>query len=273
MSEHHAKRLVNREAAERAEELLEGYLTAHFALFKPLTPTMPMDVLIPWFAFRIGLIFKEGGTFVDLGGGLNVSNAVLTDMGMDVYVVDLLEEYYPGSVLGSEGHEQIAFLKSRGVRFIRANLADYNLQTNFVAESVDSIGSYHVLEHLHQPPRVLLYHAVATLKPGGVLLLEVPNAINLLKRFKVVAGKTNLPPYLESFDAEHHWRGHVREYSVGDLTQLAARLDMSYSVVLGKNWYGSLYSKIRSRRVAGALDHLLSYYPGLCGSLFLYGIK
>ena len=55
------------------------------------------------------------------------------------------------------------------------------------------------------------------------MLIEVPNAVNLLKRIKVPLGKTNYPPY-EEFFTDAHWMGHVREYSIGDLTALARLL-------------------------------------------------
>jgi hypothetical protein len=69
------------------------------------------------------------------------------------------------------------------------------------------------------------------------------------------------------------WVGHIREYTVGDLKALASHLALANWEILGRNWYGTLYSAVAQRRLASSIDRLLRRFPGLCGSLFLKGRK
>jgi hypothetical protein len=110
------------------------------------------------------------------------------------------------------------------------------------------------------------------LKPGGTLVIEVPNAANILKRAKLLFGVTNYPSYATFYEKDQ-WVGHVREYTVGDLEQLARRLRLSQWRIEGRNWYGALYRCGLPDFAAKALDKVLQLRPGLCGSLFLIGTK
>lgn len=100
------------------------------------------------------------------------------------------------------------------------------------------------------------------------MLLEVPNAVNLLKRLKVLAGRTNYGSYGDFYDAVNY-TGHVREYAVSDLHALARRLGLSSYAIYGKNWYGTLFDKFGESPLSGVIDWSLQRFPGLCGSLFL----
>lgn len=252
-----------------ASALLRRWLTEHEDLFPH---TDALDVVIPWLNYRITSTFEQGGVQVDLGGGLNIANGVLAEMGMKVWVVDLVEEYFPQSSMHTEGTEQVAFLEDKGVQFIRADLVTCNLLDHFSPESVDVFSSYHTLEHLHHSPRRMLESSLEALKPGGRVFFEVPNAANLLKRGKLLAGRTNYAPY-EGFWSVDTYYGHVREYSVADLLYLAEQLHLADAQVVGKNWFGALYSKVPSPRLAALIDEALQRRPGLCGSLFLSGRK
>lgn len=82
----------------------------------------------------------------------------------------------------------------------------------------------HVVEHLHDSPRDLLNDLLTLVKPSGLLFITVPNAGNVRKRLDLLRGKTNLPPYEGYYWYPGRWRGHVREYVRGDLTQLCRYL-------------------------------------------------
>jgi SAM-dependent methyltransferase len=255
--------------APAAESMLQEWLDEYGDLFKP---TEPKHALIPWLTFRVESTFRPGGTVVDLGGGLDLGNGVLAQLGMNTYVVDLLENYFPHSTLKTDAQREVQFLESKGVRYVRADLTSYDLRENFQPDSVDVVCSYHALEHLHHSPRAMLDSAMAVLKPGGLVFFEVPNATNALKRIRVLLGRTNYQPYQQYWDSDV-WVGHVREYTVGDLQALAKHLHLANWEILGRNWYGALYSSVSQRRIASSIDRVLRNLPGLCGSLFLKGNK
>lgn len=231
----------------------------------------PLPVLVEWMDYRLSLV-RHADVIVDLGGGVNGLNGFLSLQGKNVTSVDLFDEYYKWSSVTDPVLIQKNYLASLGVNFIHADLVTYDLLDDFAPESVDCVVSYHTLEHLHHSPRRLLESALQVLKPGGTLLIEVPNAANLLKRIKLLSGKTNYPDF-PTFYEKDQWVGHVREYTVGDLQQTARRLKLSPYRIEGRNWYGSLYRNKLTTPVAKPLDKLLQWRPGLCGSLFLIGNK
>jgi SAM-dependent methyltransferase len=250
-------------------ESIHSWLTSNLDKF---LLTDPLSVLVEWLDYRISLSYVSGGSLIDLGGGVSGTNGFLSQHGMDVTIIDLFQEYYSWSTVKDPIAEQQDYLASLGVKFLPADLVECNLLDHFAPASVDCVASYHTLEHLHHSPRRLLESAVQVLKPGGKLVIEVPNAANLLKRIKLLMGETNYPSY-STFWEKERWVGHVREYTVGDLQQMAKRLGLASWHIEGRNWYGTLYRKKAIEFAAKPLDAMLQAMPGLCGSLFLIGKK
>jgi SAM-dependent methyltransferase len=219
-------------------------------------------------------IFSPGGKLIDLGGGVNPVNGVITRWGASVTVLDIFE--YDLAYLDGRKPDEFAaacssakaFLEAVGVNFHDCDLCTVDLKTLFAPNSIDAIFSTHCLEHFHQSPRIVLQSALEVLKPGGNLLLEVPNSINLLKRIQVLLGKTNYGSYNFYYDAINY-TGHVREYSVADFHALARKLGLETYSIYGKNWFGTLYEKCGDNSATAFVDKCLQRFPGLCGSLFL----
>ncbi|HUJ72234.1 MAG TPA: class I SAM-dependent methyltransferase [Verrucomicrobiae bacterium] len=250
--------------------LIRTWLREQAALFKPRDPE---HVLIANNCFRAEKLYVPEGTVIDLGGGTTLINGVLARLGMKVHVVDFMDDYWTETSGYSDNMRgAFDFLRSQGVHFIKADLTDCDLRQHFPPRSADRIVTNHTLEHFHASPRKLLESSVDVLADGGLMVIEVPNAVNLLKRIKVLCGRTNYPPY-EGFYSEARWMGHVREYSVGDLTTLARLLGFDDWKIYGRNWHGALYWKVKSRPVAAFVDRALQLFPGLCGSLFLEAHK
>ena len=250
------------------EAKARGLLTQWLDRSDIFRPTDPHHVVIAGAIHRIMRVFKEGGSIIDLGGGISLTNGVLAQLGMKVYVVDLLDEYYPHSSLHEDGLLQVSFLREKGVHFIKADLLDCNLLDHFRKNSIDRITSYHVIEHFHSSPRRLLEDSLELLNGEGFLFIEVPNAVNILKRFKVLCGRTNYTPYHEYYFSEKYLL-HIREYTLGDLMQLAHNLGFERYEIYGRNWYGTLYTTLGNQLLAKYLDKFLQTFPGCCGSLFL----
>lgn len=254
------------------------------AVFASFSETMP-DLIRPRTKSQLDFtyhvlekVFVPHCKIIDLGGGLNPLNGVIAALGGSVTVLDIFE-YDLGWVRASKSNDfaedcarKREHLESVGVRFIDCDIAQTDLRKFFSPESVDAITSYHCLEHLHQSPKAVLESALTVLKPGGRMLIEVPNAINLLKRIKVLMGHTNHGSYTDYYDSAN-FTGHVREYSISDLYALAERLRLSEYRIYGKNWYGTLFDRLGNNPLTQLADLGLQQFPGLCGSLFLYFVK
>lgn len=220
--------------------------------------------------FRVIRLYREGGRLVDLGGGISAHNGVLAQLGMIVYVVDMLDDYWEHKATApSSITQEVELLQAWGVRFIRHEVLTYDLTAHFADNPLDAVTSFHCIEHLHHSPRRVLESAMRVLKPGGTMLIEVPNAANARKRLALLCGRTNYGSY-NSFYYNEPFVGHVREYTVGDLRQLAQNLGASIYRVFGKNnsvygeWVEGIPSAIRK-----SLDRALQAFPGLCSSLLL----
>ena len=228
--------------------------------------------------FRVCRLYQKGGMLVDLGGGISAHNGVLAQLGMKVHVVDMLTDYWnhrdwlPGGAASAKINHEFELLESCGVQFIQAEITTYDFTKHFTEDSLDFVTSFHCVEHLHQSPKIPLESAMRALKPGGTLLIEVPNAANLRKRLALLMGRSNYEPY-KWFYNNVPWLGHVREYTTGDLRQLAGYLGAEEYRIYGTNFIqGAAVEralKYIPRTFYHAFDATLQLFPGLCSCIFL----
>jgi SAM-dependent methyltransferase len=87
-------------------------------------------------------------------------------------------------------------------------------------EKFDVITSFDVLEHLHHSPKRLLHDAMRAQRPGGTLIIGVPNCMNLRKRIAWPLGVGRWTT-MEEWYEQPIFRSHVREPSVADLHYIA----------------------------------------------------
>ena len=204
-----------------------------------------------------------------MGGGISIHNGLLAQLGMNVYVVDLLGEYWERRTwVGTSIDQEVRALEASGVKFIQEEVAACDLTTHFADNSVDAVTSFPCLEHLHQSPKRVLESAMRVLKPGGILLIEVPNAANVRKRLALLFGRSNYLPYGMYYHSSDY-RGHVREYVADDLRQLAQNLGATSYRIFGHNGYAGKWAEAIPSQVRQSLDAVLRVSPGLCGALLL----
>jgi SAM-dependent methyltransferase len=164
---------------------------------------------------------EPGARILDFGCGPLDKTALFSLMGYECVGVDdlqdawHLEEGVVDTILRFADEMEIEF--HRGSR----DDAEGELEGPF-----DMVALLSVLEHLHESPRLLLNDLLRRLRDGGLLLVTVPNAVNLRKRLAVLAGRTNYPPFDEFFWYPSTWRGHVREYTRGDLESLVRFMEL-----------------------------------------------
>lgn len=163
---------------------------------------------------------EPGGAVLDFGAGM-CDKTVLTQLaGYRCTAVD----DFGNPLHGERGFaDQVReFARSFGVEVVTANGA-----LPFPPQSFDMVMMHDVIEHLHDSPRELLNDLVSLLRPGGFLFITVPSAVNLRKRIDVLLGRTNMPRYDTYYWYPGPWRGHVREYTSGDLKALAHYLGLT----------------------------------------------
>ena len=256
------------ELLKEARALAETY--AKMDLFREKNELT--SIQIEWTLFKIANTFVDGGTLVDLGGGYNFTNAVLVNLGMKVICVDLLDDYFVHSTLKAPMSEQFDYLREQGVNFIKTDLINFDLEKEFGSSALDVVCSYHCLEHFHHSPKKVISSSIKALKKGGVIFIEVPNAVNILKRVKIALGKTNYNPFDNYYESDR-FVGHIREYSVDDLEQFAEYLSLKNWKIFGSNYYGNLWSLLGINFFSKSADFFLKLRPGFCGAIHLRGYK
>ena len=168
-----------------------------------------------------------GSKILDLGCGPAEKPAILQKLGFNCTGFDDMSDEWHN--LDNNKEKILNFAKDSGVKYIVAS--DEN--SVIKKESFDMLMSNDVLEHLHDSPRVILNDFLEYVKPGGFLLITVPNAVNIRKRLAVLRGKTNLPDYYSYYWSPGNWRGHVREYVKNDLILLCEYLGLELVSVKG----------------------------------------
>lgn len=154
----------------------------------------------------------QGERVLDIGAGPMEKTAVLARLGLSCYAVDDLADSWHRR---DDNARRIAdFAERMGITFHRQAFDDYTIP--FPQGSFDLVTIFAVIEHLHESPRTLLDTAGQFLRPGGLLCVTMPNAVNLRKRLSVLRGRTNYPPVDQFFHAAPPWRGHVREYTLAE---------------------------------------------------------
>lgn len=163
---------------------------------------------------------KTGARILDFGCGPCDKTAILQTLGFHCSGFDDLQDDW--HLLPGNKDKIKTFALNMGINLQLAE--DGPLR--FEKEAFDMVMSNDVLEHLHDSPRELLNDLIELIKPNGLLLITVPNAGNVRKRFQLFFGGTNMPNYEKFYWYQGPWRGHIREYVRGDLIQLAGFLGL-----------------------------------------------
>ena len=197
----------------------------------------------------------EPGQVLDIGCGRGDNARRLKSLG---YTIDGI------TISENELQEAGGFLQNGYI---------YNLENGLPPgaknNSYDYIICSHVLEHICYPGKVLL-DIRACLKPGGKLIVALPNLFHYASRWKLFKGEFN---YQDSGVWDNT---HFKWYSFKTGKELLEQKGFTVITekVTGELPGNSLFSKILPKRLAGALFNLLTKIsPGLFGYQLLYVAK
>ncbi|HOY68972.1 MAG TPA: methyltransferase domain-containing protein [Candidatus Ozemobacteraceae bacterium] len=195
-------------------------------------------------ASTVATVLSPGATVLDFGSGPCDKTGILQLMGYRCSAIDDLGDDWHH--LGDNEERILSFIRWCGIDFHHASPGSL---TKMNGRDFDLLMLNDVLEHLHESPRELMNQLLSSVRPGGLVLITVPNAGNIRKRLALLWGRTNLPAYELYYWQPGRWRGHIREYVRSDLEQLASYLGLTPLQLRG-------------------CDHMMSKVPGRLRGLY-----
>lgn len=163
-------------------------------------------------ALRKHLPRSEGKRLLDIGSGPMDKTGIFRMLGFACYAVDDLNDPWH---LRDDNQARIKrYAEDIGVVFHHQNPGDHSIP--FEIGSFDVVCSLSVIEHLPESPRGLVNAMGTFAQTGGLLVIAMPNSVNLRKRLSVLMGRTNYESVDTFFRCVGPWRGHVREYTLAE---------------------------------------------------------
>ena len=182
----------------------------------------------------------EQRRLLDIGSGPMDKTAMFKLLGFQCYAADDLTD--PWHQRDDNAGKIKQFAAQTGIEFFHQTPTDYSIP--FEPESFDVVCALGVVEHLHESPRGLLNTMGRFVCREGLLVVAMPNSVNLRKRLSVLSGRTNYP----SIDAFYHstgqWRGHVREYTLSETAYICKAA--GFEVLTQRTFEHLAYEKLSS---------------------------
>ena len=157
---------------------------------------------------RIAERLPKGGTILDVGCGYGFVARYFHEVGAKVVSVD-----YPA--VG--GLDALKCLTDTGIEghYLQVGSDPLPLEDN----SVDVVFVGNVIEHLPNSPKPFVADLKRVLKPGGCLVMDTKNAVDVKTRLKVLWGVHNWAPLATFYELDINPHHH-KEYTLAELAQL-----------------------------------------------------
>ena len=201
-------------------------------------------------ALTLRCLAPDGGHLLDIGCGAMDKTMTFQQMGYRCVGYDDFQD--PWHSKKENLDPLLAFAKEIGVE---VHIEDGSNPVPWEPASFDIVTIFNVIEHLHESPRDILNFAGKYLKTGGLLLVGMPNSVNLRKRLSVLRGQSNYTPAQGFYENDGPWRGHVREYTFEETWVL---VEWSGFHLVHKQTYHAMLN----RRLPNPL--LRAVFKGLC---------
>jgi ubiquinone/menaquinone biosynthesis C-methylase UbiE len=149
-----------------------------------------------------------GGTLLDVGSGPGFVPRYFHKVGQKVISMD-----FPGT----GGLDALKVLMDIGIQghYVQVGVETLPLPD----DSIDVVFVGNVIEHLPNSPKRFMADLKRVIKPGGYLIMDTKNAVDLKTRLKVLAGVSNWAPLNSFYDYEINPHHH-KEYTLAELARL-----------------------------------------------------
>ena len=207
-----------------------------------------------------------GGRLLDIGCGALDKPLVFQKIGYQCFGCDTFED--PWHAQPKNLDPVLAFAKQSGLE-VYAQKEGFSLP--WEQASFDVVTITNVIEHLHESPREILNFAGDYLKPGGLLVVTMPNSVNLRKRLDVARGRTNYTPVKGFYDYIGLWPGHVREYTLDETSQIVQW--NGFHVAGKKMFHGMLKNRLHNPALRALFKGVCFICPNYKDTLTVAAIK
>ena len=185
------------------------------------------NIVRPKYFFVINEInnrFKKNIKILDFGSGKNDITTIIKRSGYEN--IDAFDDC--NDVWYNLDNKKILqdYSKKQGFSF-------YDNFEQLSGKKYDLILLLDVIEHIPRP-KSLLKSIIDLLDTNGRIFITVPNSVSIRKRLSVLVGKTNYANYDEFYD-EDNYRGHWREYSIGDIKKMTKKIGFKIEFISGFN--------------------------------------
>lgn len=160
---------------------------------------------------------RDGDRILDIGTG---------------FEVDLLRAAFNVPV-DTAGFRHASWPARPGEQFYEMNLNETHELEKKVDRQYPLIVMAEVLEHVYTAPELFLAKIKHWLRPGGILIIQTPNAVSLPKRIKMLFG---IHPF-EKIRQNRKNPGHFREYTLSELVQLAGATGYTVEASSRRNYF------------------------------------
>ena len=176
------------------------------------------------------------------------SSGHILDVG-PAYQTHLIRKSFPAFSVHSLGIEHPLNIRKEQEFHLNQDL-NFGIETPEPHKStIDLMIFAEVLEHLYTPPTQVLKYLCGFIKPGGIMILQTPNAVALDRRLKMLMGKN---PY--NLIAAHR-QNHFREYTLSELHHFAKECGMEPFFQLRQNYFNP--DKTFSQRLYRRLNNFM----------------
>jgi 2-polyprenyl-3-methyl-5-hydroxy-6-metoxy-1,4-benzoquinol methylase len=223
---------------EKLDDFARRYYLADDVVDHRLENRMQIDS-----AARLLSRLEPGSSVLELGYGDGLLTNALREAGFDA---DLLE----GSPLLCA---RATALHGPGLRIHHALFEQFRPTRLY-----DAVLALHVLEHVDQPVH-LLQHIAQWVRPGGVVVLVVPNRSSIHRRIALQMG---LITALDELSPRDHLVGHQRVYDLAALTR-----DVTTAGLIPQAQFGSFLKVLPNSMMLSYSNDLLKAIDAVSAEL------